>query len=79
MQACQNMAMFTKIVEVTGKDLTIASFTKAGYALRNVTFPGLGGPVSFGPDQPAATGQVYALKYNSSTNTLAISNAPLSK
>ena len=58
LQACQNMAMFTKIAGAAGKDLTIASFTKAGYGLRNVTFPGLGGPVSFGADQPAITGQM---------------------
>ena len=35
----------------------MASFTKAGYQLRNVTFPGTGGTVSFGPDQPYAVGK----------------------
>ncbi len=78
-QACQNLAMFKDIADAAGKDLTTSSFTNAGYGLRNATIPGLGGPVSFGHDQPAAVGQVYALDYDSKTNTLAISNTPLSQ
>ena len=43
-----------KIADAAGKNLTVASFTKACYQLRNVTFPGTGGPVSFGPNQAYA-------------------------
>ena len=56
-----------------GKKLTVASFTKAGYGLRNVRFPGSGGPVSFGPGQSYAIGPVYVGKYNSTTKQIDIS------
>ena len=56
-----------------GKKLTVTSFTKAGYGLRNVRFPGSGGLVSFGPGQPYAIGPVYVGKYNSTTKQIDIS------
>ena len=62
--ACQDLAIFTKIADAAGKNLTVASFTKAGYQLRNVTFPGSGGPVSFGPGQPYAIGKVNVVVYD---------------
>jgi hypothetical protein len=75
--ACQYLGMFTKIADAAGKNLTVSSFTKAGYGLRNVNFPGVGVPVSFGPNQPAAVGAVYPVKYDSATNSLVIANTPL--
>jgi hypothetical protein len=69
--------MFTKIADAAGKNLTVSSFTKAGYGLRHVNFPGVGVPVSFGPNQPAAVGAVYPVKYDSATNSLQIANTPL--
>ena len=42
-EACQYMALFAKIADAAGKHLTVASFTKAGYGLKNVTIPGSGG------------------------------------
>jgi hypothetical protein len=74
--ACQYLAMFTTIAAAAGKNLTVPSFTKAGYGLRNVKFPGVV-PVSFGPNQPAAVGAVYPVKYDSATNSLVISSTPL--
>jgi hypothetical protein len=71
--ACQNLAIFTKIAGAAGKKLTVASFTKAGYGIRNVRFPGSGGPVSFGPGQPYAIGPVHVGRYNSSTKQIDIS------
>jgi branched-chain amino acid transport system substrate-binding protein len=38
--ACQDLAIFSTIAKAAGKNLTVASFTKAAYGLRNVTFPG---------------------------------------
>lgn len=71
--ACQDMAMFTKIAETAGKHLTVTTFSKAGYGLRSVTFPGSGGPVSFGPGQSYAIGPVYVGKYSPSANQLVFS------
>ncbi len=68
--ACQDLAIFAKIADAAGKSLTVASFTKAGYQLRNVTFPGSGGPVSFGPDQPYAIGKANVVVYDPWSGTL---------
>jgi hypothetical protein len=73
--ACQYLGMFTKIADAAGKNLTVSSFTKAGYGLRNVKFPGVA-PVSFGPNQPAAVGAIYPVQYDSATNSLVIANTP---
>jgi hypothetical protein len=62
--ACQDLAIFAKIADAAGKNLTVATFTKAGYRLRSVTFPGTGGPVSFGPNQAYAIGRANVLVYN---------------
>ena len=62
--ACQDLAIFAKIADAAGKNLTVASFTKACYQLRNVTFPGSGGPVSFGPGQTYAIGKVNVVVYS---------------
>jgi Periplasmic binding protein len=69
-QACQDLAIFAKIADAAGKKLTVASFTKAGYALRNASFPGSGGPVSFGPNQPYAIGPVNIVTYSQTSKTL---------
>jgi hypothetical protein len=71
--ACQNLAMFSKIAESAGKHLSVATFTKAGYGLRNVTFPGSGGPVSFGPGRAFAIGPVYVGKYSVTAKQLVFS------
>jgi hypothetical protein len=73
---CQYLSMFTTIAKAAGKKLTVASFTKAGYGLKNVKFPGVA-PVSFGPNQPAAVGAIYPVVYNAKTNSLVIANTPL--
>ena len=43
-EACQYLGLFAKIADAAGKHLTVASFTKAGYGLKNATIPGMGGP-----------------------------------
>ena len=68
--ACQYLGIFAKIAPAAGKNLTVASFTKAGYGLKNVTFPGSGGPVSFGPGQPYAIGPVQVLVYSPTSNSM---------
>ena len=72
--ACEGVAMFAKIAAAAGKNLTVASFTRAGYGLRNVTFPGVGSPVSFAPGRSYAIGPVYIGKYNPASKQLALSS-----
>jgi hypothetical protein len=74
-QACQELSMFQKIANAAGKKLTVASFTKAGYGLKNVSFPGSGGPVSFGPNQPYAVGPVNVVTYSPTSKTLVPASA----
>ncbi len=69
LQACQYLGLFDDIATKAGKNLTTASFTKAGYALKNATVPGIG-VVSFGPNQPYATGPVTIYKYSPTSETL---------
>ena len=68
-EACQYLALFDDIATAAGKNLTVASFTKAGYALKNADIPGIG-PISFGPGQAYATGPVTIFKYDPSSETL---------
>ncbi len=63
-EACQYLAIFAKIADAAGKNLTVASFTKAGYGLKNATLPGSGGAVSFGPGQPYAIGPAQVVVYD---------------
>jgi hypothetical protein len=75
-QACQYLTLFQKIADAAGKKLTVASFTKAGYALRNASIPGTGGtPISFGPNQPYAIGPVNVVTYSPTSKTLVPASA----
>ena len=67
---CQNLAILAAIADHAGKVLTVASFTKAGYGLRNVIFPGSSEPVSFGPNQPYPLGRPNLLVYSVKLGTL---------
>ena len=48
----------------------MASFTKAGYDLKNASIPGAGGLLSFAPGQPYAIGPVTIYHYDAKTQTL---------
>ncbi len=69
-EACQYLGLFVKIADAAGKNLNVASFTKAGYALKDATIPGMGGPISFGPGQPYALGAASVVHYDTKTQTL---------
>jgi Periplasmic binding protein len=72
--ACTDMALFTDIAKAAGKNLTVASFVKAGYGLKNVLLPGANAPISFGPDRPYALGPVYMVHYDPTTKALVFAN-----
>jgi Periplasmic binding protein len=72
--ACINMALFTTIAKAAGKHLTIASFDKAGYALRDVTIPGAASAVSFGPGRAYPLGPVIVVTYDPAKNVLNFDN-----
>ena len=67
---CSTLAIVAAIADHAGRDLTVASFTKAGYGLRNVTLPGSSEPVSFGPNQPYPQGRPHLLVYSTKLGTL---------
>jgi hypothetical protein len=75
-QACQYLALFQKIADAAGKKLTVASFTKAGYGLKNASIPGTGGGlISFGNNQPYAIGPITVVTYSPTSKTLVPASA----
>lgn len=68
--ACINMALFTTIAKAAGKDLTVGSFEKAGYGLRDVSIPGAASAVSFGPGRSYPLGPVIGVTYDPAKNVL---------
>jgi hypothetical protein len=76
--ACINMALFTTIAKAAGKDLTVASFEKAGYGLRNATIPGAASSVSFGPGRAYPLGSVIKVTYDPAKNLLVFASSAAS-
>ncbi len=74
--ACTDMALFTDIAQAAGKNLTVASFVKAGYGLKNVLLPGSNAAISFAPNRPYALGPVYMVHYDPTTKALVFANKP---
>ena len=74
--ACTDMALFTDIAKAAGKNLTVASFVKAGYGLKNVLLPGTNPPISFGQNRPYTLGPVYLVHYDPGTKALVFANKP---
>jgi hypothetical protein len=72
--ACDNLALFAAIAKGAGKDLTRASFVKAGYALRGANLPGSALPVSFAPGRPFPLGAVYVGRYDGGKNSVMYSS-----
>jgi hypothetical protein len=77
MGACSNVALFDAIAKAAGKHLTVASFTQAGYGLKNLKVPGAG-TVSFAPGRAYAQGPVYLAHYDPATKQLVLAAKPVS-
>ena len=73
--ACINMALFTTIAKAAGKDLTVSSFDRAGYGLRNATIPGAASSVSFGPGRSYPLGPVIVVTYDPAKDVLDFANS----
>jgi hypothetical protein len=76
MTACTNVAMLVAIATSAGKNLTVSHFEKAGYGLRNVTFPGIASSVSFGPHQAYATVPIYLAHYDPALKQMLVAPKP---
>ena len=72
--ACDNLALFAAIAKGAGKDLTRASFIKAGYALHDASLPLAAAPVSFAPGRPYPLGPVYIGRYDATKNSVRYSS-----
>ncbi|HXY28769.1 MAG TPA: hypothetical protein VEH82_10860, partial [Acidimicrobiales bacterium] len=73
--ACDNLALFSAIAKGAGKNLTRASFIKAGYALHDANLPLSAVPVSFAPGRPYPLGPVYIGRYDAAKNSVLYSPA----
>jgi hypothetical protein len=71
-QACTDLALFSAIAKAAGKHLTVASFVRAGEALRDVVIAGSSTQISFGR-QAYALGPVYLAHYDDAAKTLVLS------
>jgi hypothetical protein len=74
--ACSAMGLFESIVKPAGKHLTVSSFVKAGYGLRNVMVPGGNVPISFAPNRPFGLGPVYLAHYDANTKSVVYADSP---
>ena len=77
MNSCQDVAIFATIAKAAGKNLTVASFTRAGERLHDVVFPGVGSPVSF-DGKAYAIGNVYLARYNTAAGQFVVAAHPAS-
>jgi hypothetical protein len=77
MSACTNLGMFAAIAKAAGKTLTVSSFDKAGFGLRDVAFPGIASSVSFGPHQASADVPLYLAHYDPALKQMLIASHPL--
>ena len=70
------MALFEDIAKAAGKNLTVSSFVRAGYGLRDVELPGRNVPVSFAPNRPFGLGPVYMVHYDRATKSVVYADSP---
>lgn len=74
---CKALTTFKLIAEKAGTTLNNDTFRNAGEHLGTVTIPGVGGPSTFTPDQPAGHPPVFLATYNPDTHSMDIESTPV--
>jgi ABC-type branched-subunit amino acid transport system substrate-binding protein len=70
--ACQQVALFSDIVEAAGKTLNNQTFAKGGASLTHVTLPGGGGTFDFGGGHGDGDGPVFVYQWTPAVNKLTL-------
>jgi ABC-type branched-subunit amino acid transport system substrate-binding protein len=66
--ACDYMALFVDIVKAAGPTLTDQTFVTGGESLTNITLPGSGGALHYGPGHHDGDGPMFLYRWNDATN-----------
>jgi hypothetical protein len=77
--ACATLGLFATIAKAAGENLTTDTFIQAGYRLRNAIVPGLGAPISFGPNRSYVIGPVYLVTYDPVNHSMKFSTSSATK
>jgi hypothetical protein len=67
--ACADVALFDDIVKAAGPTLNNQTFLQGGESLTNITLPGSGGALNFGPGHHDGDGPLFIFTWDSSTQT----------
>jgi hypothetical protein len=67
--ACVEMALFVDIVKAAGPTLDNQTFLTGGESLTNVTLPGSGGTLHYGPDHHDGDGPMFLYRWNNATSS----------
>jgi hypothetical protein len=64
-----------KILTAAGKTLNNASFLTGGESLSDITLPGTGGALSFGPGHHDGNGPMFLYEWQVATNSFKVTQA----
>lgn len=73
--ACGDMALLADIIKAAGPTLNNQTFLQGGESLTNITLPGSGGPLHFGPGHHDGDGPMFIYTWNDSTNSFLVTAA----
>jgi len=74
--ACVDMALFVDIVKAAGPTLNNETFLRGGESLTNITLPGSGGPLHYGPGHHDGDGPMFVYTWDDSTNSFNVATTP---
>lgn len=73
--ACQEVPLLVDILKAAGPTINNTTFNTGGKSLNNITLPGSGGALHFGPGHHDGNGPVFIYVWNDSTNSFDVSAA----